>query len=224
MKNMLRLSIVSLLYSVYSICMDPAIDQSLMSLKRGLRQLHQELVPAGNLPPTMRVIPTMAEEVEEEEPTFIEKDERGGVRHLSRHKFGKLRRAHRSTHRRTTLFKCKRGKCRKVEQYIAGSQEHSKHDQIRRAFFELQKKYGICVARPQQTRLPIAERRAWGKNPNRKQIIALRSELNELLKKDTLMGSEITLIKNKINQLRQLNPRRWPKPEDYEEVLTAREL
>lgn len=96
--------------------------------------------------------------------------------------------------------------------------EEREHAIIRHQFRKLQRKAGIQKSpRPRQRK--ISSNLKQGSQP---QFNAVRSALNALLAKDTLSEADKKEINQKINELAALNPARWPRPEDYRELLNKK--
>lgn len=126
--------------------------------------------------------------------------------------------------------------------------QHKKnHVKIRHDFLALQNKAGMQVdpAKPKQhspghtrgmhaqwkhqrhadkdtTRFGGQTSQAAEHHKKRKEMNVLRTELNELFKKDSLSMQDIKTIDQKIDQLNALNPQRWPQAADYKALLNAR--
>lgn len=94
----------------------------------------------------------------------------------------------------------------------------SEHLTAQQEFAGLRKALGISTS----AAIMASMRPVTGQKANQAQFNSIRLALNKLLSKEILIDSDIQAIEQKIAELKRLKPSRWPRAEDYEEVLNLR--
>jgi hypothetical protein len=110
-----------------------------------------------------------------------------------------------------------RGKTRRtpVSRYSPALNEHFK---IQQEFKALRENLGL----PTHHNTIRSIRRIHGSQATQAEFNSIRSALNELLSKEILTDMDINQIEQKIAELKAANPARWPRAQDYQEVLNLR--
>jgi len=92
------------------------------------------------------------------------------------------------------------------------------HLLVQKQFVELRKKLGLQTS-PDLVR---SIRNIGDQKASQTEFNKLRLALNQLLSKELLTDNNINEIEQKIAELKNLNPARWPRATDYEEILNLR--
>lgn len=95
--------------------------------------------------------------------------------------------------------------------------EEQQHILIRSKFAQIQNSVGLSSSPAE-----MKPRQVTGMQGTQGEFNYVRVGLNGLLDKPTLSGTDIQTINAKINELKGLNPGRWPRPDDYIAVLNAK--
>lgn len=89
------------------------------------------------------------------------------------------------------------------------------HAEILQQFVNLQHSVGISSSQADMARVD----KVVGKHGDQGHFNTVRYKLNTLLSQDSI---DVDKVQQKIKQLAQLNPARWPRPSDYSDLLKAK--
>jgi hypothetical protein len=93
-----------------------------------------------------------------------------------------------------------------------------RHIKVQQEFIQLQKGAGM----PVPSNEVITQGVLCGRACIQTHIDILRTELNSLLGRPRFSPRDVQIIKEKIAELKRLNPTTWPLPADYEQLLAVK--